>query len=736
MAKNIDIKEEEKIALELGTVGFEADIVNGETHKGWKELRRISSIGGITEEEQSFIDNEVEALCAMIDDWELWQSDSQLVSDEIMSFMKDEGFFGLAIPKEYGGKEFSEQAHAAIVQKLASRSFAAAIPVMVINSLGPGKLVLEYGTEEQKNTILPDISAGKYVTCFGATESGAGSDLFGGMATQGTLKKDDSGELYIHIQDADKRYITLAPVANLLGMAYILKDPDDLLGTGNEDIGMTFSLVPRETKGLVADKRLVPNDIPFPNGVIQGSFDIPAKSIIGGIDAAGKGQQYLQECLAIGRGITLPNGSAGALKKAVRTVGAFVGTRVQFGRTIKDMEGLETPLARMAGFAYLADAVCAVGAKTVDDGGMPSVSAGIAKNHLAQMMEEGLTEGIKVLCGKGVMSGPSNPLNRDLRSIQVAHAVEGAYYLNEWVIGLQGLMRTHKHARHAVSAMQEGNWGNFAKHATPIAAGTAYNYVKTMLPSFAHAGGQGDVDPQTKHFYNHINRMGKAYNVAANISLMQHQDKLIGRGHTLKRLGDVMSYNYMAACALSEFENKGRPEEERDLLEWSVRYCLHKSEEAFDDFLKNYPKKKAKYEVNEGVTDKVSSKSKLMSEFMRASIFPAYQMRPRSWKPDDILNHRIAASITRPGEIRDNLTAGIYIPTDTQTETMAVFDDALEKWSKASEIMLQAKRDKRDLTDEENDFIAVARSAQAKVVAVDEFELDAKTLVRTAFEHG
>ena len=734
MAKKVEIKEEEGIALELGTVGFEGDIANGETHKGWKELRRVSGIEGISAEEQSFIDNEVSELCAMIDDWELWQSEEQMVSEEILDFMKEKGFFGLGIPKEYGGKEFSEQAHAAIVQKLASRSFAAAIPVMVINSLGPGKLVMEYGTEDQKNEILPLIASGHYVTCFGATEPVAGSDLFGGMATTGTLEKDENGELFIQLEDVDKRYITLAPIANLLGMAYLLKDPNDYLGTGKEDVGMTFSLIPRETKGLKADIRLRPNGIPFPNGVIQGDFKIPASSIIGGIDSAGKGLRYLQECLAIGRGITLPNGSAGALKKAVRTVGAFVGTRVQFGRTIKDMEGLETPLARMAGFAYLSDAVCAVSAKTVDDGGMPSVSAGIAKNHLAQMMEEGLTEGIKVLCGKGVMDGPSNPLNRDLRSIQVAHAVEGAYYLNEWVIGLQGLMRTHKHARHAVSAMQENNWGKFAKHAAPMAGGTAYNYMKTMLPSFAHAGGAGDVDPQFKHFYNHINRMGKAYNVVANISLMQHQDKLIGRGLTLKRLGDVMSYNYMAACALTEFENKGRPDEERDLLEWSVRYCLYKSEEAFDDLLKNYPKKGVKYEKIEGVTDRVSEKAHITSAFMRASVHPGNPKR--RWAPDDRLNHRIAASITRPGAIRDNLTKGIYIPTDPETETMAAFDDALEKWSKASEIMMQAKRDKRDLTTEEMDIIKIAQSAQAKVVAVDEFEMDAKTLHRSALEHS
>lgn len=736
MAKAPVIKDEEKIALELGTVGFEGDFANGEAHKGWGELLRISKSGGLSEKEHGFLNNEVEQLCAMIDDWALWNSETQLVSDEIMNFMKDKGFFGFGIPESFGGKEFSEEAHAAIIQKLASRSFAAAILPMVINSLGPGKLVLEYGTQEQKNTILPKIASGHYVTCFGATEPVAGSDLFGGMATTGILKKDEKGELAIHIVQADKRYITLAPVANLLGMAFILKDPDDLLGTGNEHVGMTFSLVPSDTKGLITNKRLVPNDIPFPNGVIQGSFDIPAGSIIGGIEAAGKGQQYLQECLAIGRGITLPNSCTAALKKAAIVTGAFVGSRVQFGRTIKDMEGLETPLAKMAGFAYLSDAVCKVSAKTVDDGGMPSVSAGIAKNLVVKMMEEGANDAQRVLCGKGVMSGPSNPINRDIRAISVANAVEGAFYLNEWVIGLQGLMRTHKHARHIVSAMQAGDWGKLAGHALPMAGNTALNYVKTMLPSFAHMGIGYQTDEKTRHYYRHINRMSAAYNMAGSIAIIHHQDKLVGRGHTLKRLGDVMSYSYMAACALSEFEAKGRPEVERDLLDWSVQYCLSKAEEAFDEFLKNYPQKKMKQSIIEGVTDRSGQKSVLMSEFMRASIFPFYQIRPRSWKPSDELEHRIAASITRPGAVRDLLSSSLYIPKDPNTETLAAFEDALVKWTAANEILIKARKEKRkEFTPEEQEIIRAGKAAQAKVVAVDEFEMDAKTLHRSALEH-
>lgn len=734
MTQNSSVSEEERTALEVGTVGWEASFVNGRPDH--KDLRRISGIEGLSAEEQAFMDNEVVQLCEMIDDWALWESDEQMAPENVLTFMKEKGFCGLNVPKEYDGKGFSEQAHAAIVKKLSSRSFAAAIIPMVLNSLGPGKLVYEYGTQEQKDHYLPKIAKGEFITCFGATEPSAGSDLFGGMGTTGVVKKDESGELYIHIEEVDKRYITLAPIANLLGLAYILKDPDDLLGRGKEDVGMTFSLVPRETEGLIADKRLRPNGVPFPNGVIQGNIKLSTDGIIGGLETAGQHQRYLQECLAVGRGITLPSSATAALEVSSLAAGAFAGTRVQFNRTLKDMEGLEEPLAKLAGYTYLAQAVSTVAAKTVDDGGMPTVSSAIAKNHLVGMMEEGLNDAERVLCGKGVMDGPSNPINRSIRAIPVANAVEGAYYLTKHlIIGVQGLMRSHKHARHIFNALEDKSIGGMMKHAVPMVAETVYSWVKAILPSFAHAGGYEDVDPKTRHFYRHINRMSKAMQMATNVSIMHLQKGLMARGRTAGRLGDVMSYMYMAGCALSEFEANGRREEERDLLEWSVRHCLHKSEEAFDDFLKNYPKKKTqKVILPDGTEDKVTMKNTVLSEFMRAAIFPVYQFRSRSWKPDDFLEHRVASTITKPGDIRSTLTKDIYRPTDPNTETLAAFDDALDKWTRASGVLRQAALEKRDYTDSEREIIEEARAAQAKVVAVDEFEMDAKTLARPALE--
>lgn len=736
MANDAAIKDEERTALEVGTVGWEASFVNGKPdHKGQREL---SNIAGLSDREQSYIDNEIEDLCKMIDDWAIWESDEKMAPPEVIEKMKNIGLFGLSIPEEYGGKGFSAQAVSKIIKKLSSQSFATAILPIVINSLGPGELVLHYETdEEKKKDLLQKIASGEFITCFGATEPGAGSDLFGGMGTTGVLKKDENGEIYVHIEDVDKRYITLAPIANLLGLAYILKDPDDLLGRGQENVGMTFSLVPRETEGLNANIRLRPNGVPFPNGRIRGDIKLPANSVIGGLETAGQHQRYLQECLALGRGIMLPSSSAAALQVASRATGAFIGSRQQFNRTLKDMEGLEEPLAKLAGYTYMANAVSAVGAKTVDDGGMPTVSSAIAKNHVVAMMEEGLNDSMRVLCGKGVMDGPSNPVNRAVRAIPVANAVEGAYYLTKHlIIGVQGLMRSHKHARHIFNALEDKNMGTLLGRGTQMVGETAYSWAKAMLPSFAHGGGIGDVDPKTKHYYRHINRMSKAMQMATNVSIMHLQKGLMARGRTAGRLGDAMSYMYMAECVLSEFEANGRPENERDLLDWSLQFCLHKTEEAFDDFLRNYPNKRTKKSVNaDGVEDKYTTPNRLLGEFMRASIFPPYQFRARSWKPDDFLEHRVAQTITVPGSVRDSLTGDMYRATDPNTETMAAFDDALVKWTAATQIMRIAAMEKRDFTDEEREVVEQARSAQAKVVAVDEFEMDAKTLHKSALEY-
>lgn len=743
MADKNAVSDEERTALEVGTVGWEASFVNGKPD--WKDLQRISNIEEISEEERAFLDGPVEELCAMMDDWEIWESDEKKVTDKVMNFIKEKGFCGLVIPKEYGGLEFSEQAHSMIMKKLSSRSFAGAIIPMVINSLGAGQMILHDGTQEQKDHYLPKIASGEYITCFGATEPGAGSDLFGGMSTTGVIKLGDDGQPFIEITDIDKRYITLAPIADILPIAYILKDPDRILESQGlidpakykEDgtIGMTVSLIHEGHPGLISGNRLRPNGIPFPNGTIKGDVNLDPDSVIGGIGKAGEHQRILQERLAVGRGISLPSVSAAAVKQAAYVTGAFAGTRVQFGRTLKDMELLEEPLAKMAGLAYLGEAVSTIAAKTVDDGGMPTVSSAIAKNHLVAMMEETLMDASRVLCGKGAMDGPGNPINRALQAIPVANAVEGAFYLTKAVIiGVQGNMRSHKHARHIFNALETKNVPALLGRGTAMVAETAYSYLKAGLPSVFHSGGYGDVDPKNVHYYRHINRLSKAYQMCTNVSIMHLQKGLMARGRTAGRLGDAMSYMYMAACVLSEFENKGRPEEQRDLLDWSVQYCLHKTEEALDDFTKNYPKKRSAKRIIDGREEKYTRPNRLMGSFMRAAVFPFYKITSRNWKPDDYLEHRVAQSIANPGPLRDLVTEGIYKPDDPKTEVMAALDDALVKWTNASNMVGAALREGRELTEDEEKMVVEARKAQAKIVAVDEFKPDAKTLLKPALD--
>jgi acyl-CoA dehydrogenase len=744
MAK-VEIKSSEDLAMKLGTTGFEGDFANGEAYKAWAEGRRISSVAGLTDEEKVFINEKVEPICAKMNDWEISQSPEYRVSDDLLQEMKDAGLWGICMPREYGGLGFSVQAEGAILQKMIGRSFAGTIPMMVVNSLGTGKFVLSYGSERQKKELLPLIASGHYTTFFGATETRAASDIFS-TETTGTIEKDEKGELYLDVKNADKRYITNIGIANLGAIFVNTKDPHNYLGRNTVDIGTSCGLITPETPGVVMDKRLKP-PAAFANGVIQGSFKIPLKDIIGEEDGLGKGELMMQMGLAKARGISVPNGSTAAMRVAAYTVGAFVGARAQFGRTLKDIEGLCEPLAQVAGSAYLAQAISSVAAKTVDDGGTPSISAGIAKNLSVDLMRDALHEVDRVLCGKGVMMGPSNFIRLAIDSIAVADAVEGAHHVTEWANGIQGLMRTHKHARHAIDPAMEilgakglggkikaakRNSSALSEHIIPMGLNTIKNYFVARMPESLHSETQGDVDPKTQHYYNHINRMSRSYNMIGSAMLMHHRENAVARGNTLKRLGRIMAYNYAAACALNEFEAKGRPEEERDMLDWAVQRCMFKAEEALEELIDNYPKKKYKYVTENGCTEKVSEKSWLMSGFIRASYGP----NARQWKSGDFLDHRIARGLTQPGSATRNFMADtIYIPTDATKEPIAICDVALEKWAKVREIMLEAKKEKRkEYTPEERDIIRDAEIAQSRMVAVDEYDLN-MNLVRTAAEH-
>ena len=698
------VSDTERVALESGTVGFEGSLLNGKPD--WETLRNIPD-ATLTDEEQAFLDGPVEEFCKMLDDWEIVNSEEQDMPKEAWDFAKSNGMLGLVIPKEYGGKGFSALMHSAVVQKIASRSFSAAVNVMVPNSLGPGELLSHYGTDEQKKKWLPKLASGEVVPCFGLTEPKAGSDATT-LNTKGIVKKGEDGEPYIHIPNLDKRYITLAPIANLLGVAFDLEDPDNLLGKG-EHPGITLALVPDDTEGLEPRTRFNPMDAAFNNGTIKGDIKIAPDAIIGGADQAGEGWRLLMEALSIGRSISLPSVSTSANKSAAYYVGAYSRIRQQFGLDIGKFEGIEEPMARIAGYAYLAEATRVATARMVDQGLKPVIPSAIAKYHMTENMRQAITDAMDILGGKGVMSGPNNPINRVYTAIPIAITVEGANILtrNMMIFG-QGGVRSHDHMVDILDAMENGKYLKLGMKGMKMVMDTIVRGVQGLGPDFLHGGKIGDVDPQMKKFYKHINRMSASFNFAANVSYLTLQTKLKFKERLSARLGDVFSHLYMASATLNKFEQDGRPDEDRVIVEWVMHHCFDESNKALKELTKNFP----------GV----------MGGVLKAGLAPVLMT---DWHPSDKLEHKVAQTILKPGDVRDRLTTGIFKPTD-ENDSLSMFERAFVAKANAMEQLREAKKNGEEITPELQALLEEVEELCQQVIDVDEFDMDKTTLVRPA----
>lgn len=705
MAKKKLVSDTERTALESGTVGFEGSLINGKPD--WKALQATPD-ATLTDEEQAFLDGPVEEFCKMLDDWEIVNSEEQDMPKEAWDFAKDHGMLGLVIPKEYGGKGFSALMHSAVVQKIASRSFSAAVNVMVPNSLGPGELLAHYGTQEQKDKWLPKLASGEVVPCFGLTEPKAGSDATT-LNTRGVVKMGEDGEPYIHIPNLDKRYITLAPIANLLGVAFHLEDPDNILGKGEEP-GITLALVPEDTEGLEPRTRFNAMDAAFNNGTIRGDIKISPDAIIGGKENAGEGWRLLMEALSIGRSISLPSVSTAANKAAAYYVGAYSRLRQQFGLDIGKFEGIEEPMARIAGYTYLAEAARVATARMVDQGLKPVIPSAILKYHLTENMRQSVTDAMDILGGKGVMSGPNNPINRVYTAIPIAITVEGANILtrNMMIFG-QGGIRAHKHMFPLLDSMENGKYLNLAGRGLMMGLGTAASAVAGMAPDIMHGtGGAGDVDPDMKKYYRHINRLSSVFNFAANVSYLALQQKLKFKERLSARLGDVFSHLYLASTALNKFEQDGRPDEDRVLVDWVVHHSFNEANIALKELADNFPGA-GKYAL------KTALAPVLMSD----------------WKPSDKMDHAVAQTILKPGDVRDRLTDGIFKPTD-EDDSMSMFERAFVAKAEADAMLREAKKDGGEISAELQAHLAAVEEMCDQIVAVDEFEMDKKTMARPA----
>ncbi len=652
------ISATEQEAIDAGTVWWDGELFSG--NPNWNRLRAFPK-PSLSAAEQAFLDNEVEQLCAMLDDWDITHRRADL-PPEVWQFIKDKGFFGMIIPKRYGGLGFSAQAHSAVVSKVASRSGTAAVTVMVPNSLGPAELLLHYGTEDQKDRYLQRLAQGQDVPCFALTGPFAGSDA-GAIPDYGVVGYGDfagrQNVLGIRLT-WEKRYITLAPVATLLGMAFKLYDPERLLG-GETNRGITLALIPTDTPGVQIGRRHFPLNSAFLNGPTQGrEVFIPMNYIIGGTTRIGQGWRMLMECLSAGRSISLPASSTGAMKLAARTSGAYSRVRKQFKMPIGKFEGVEEPLARIGAHTYMVDAARRFTALAVDLGEKPSVVSAVIKYHATERGRTVINDAMDVHGGKGICLGPDNYLGRLYQQTPISITVEGANILTRTLMIFgQGAIRSHPYVLKEIMATQDHD----RKRALLQFDEALFGHISFALSNAARSfvlgltGGRGITVPEgsaTHRYYQQLTRYSAAFALSADLAMALLGGSLKRREKISARLGDVLSQMYLCSAALKRFEDDGRPDEDLPLLHWAMQDALHNIQQAFDGVIRNFP-------------------NALARRLLSVLIFPLGQ---RLSPPSDHLGHQIATLLMQPGAARDRLTAGMYIPSDEQ-EAVGALEAAL-----------------------------------------------------------
>lgn len=635
----------EQEALDAGTVWWDGELFSG--NPDWYKLIHLPK-PVLTDEEEAFLEREVEDLCAMVNDWEVTHVRQDL-APEAWQYLKDKGFFGMIIPKEYGGLGFSALAHSAVVTKLASRSSTLSVTAMVPNSLGPAELLLHYGTQQQKDLYLPRLAKGLEIPCFALTGPFAGSDA-GAIPDYGIVCHGDyKGRRMLGVRlNWEKRYITLGPVATLLGLAFKLYDPDRLAG-GETDRGITLVLIPTDTPGVVIGRRHFPLNSAFLNGPTQGrDVFIPMDFIIGGAARIGEGWRMLMECLSAGRGISLPSSATGAGKLAARTCGAYARVRKQFKLPIGRFEGVEEALARIGANLYMMDAARLLTTVGIDLGEKPSVISAIVKYHCTERGRMLANDAMDVHGGKGICLGPSNYLGRGYQAVPIGITVEGANILTRsMIIFGQGAIRSHPYVLKEIQAAHDSSNAKRALHDFDEAffghiAFTMSNAVRALLFGLSSARGIPVPPVANERYYQKLTRYSTAFALMADASMLVLGGTLKRREKISARLGDILSQMYLCSATLKRFEDDGRPAEDLPLLHWAMEDALHRIEQAFDGVLRNFP-------------------SRIAAGILRALIFP---LGMRLAPPSDKLGHQIATLMMQPAETRERLTSGMYLPRD------------------------------------------------------------------------
>ncbi|CRM82042.1 Acyl-coenzyme A dehydrogenase [Pseudomonas sp. 31 R 17] len=642
------MSETERDAIDAGTVWWDGELFSG--RPDWDKLLAYPKVQ-LTEEEQAFIDGPTEELCAMVSDWEIGQVMD--LPPAAWEHIKTHGFFALIIPKEYGGKGFSAYAHSQVAMKLATRSGDLASTVMVPNSLGPAELLLHYGTDEQRDHYLPRLARGDDIPCFALTGPLAGSDA-GAMPDTGVICKGEwEGKETLGLRlNWEKRYITLGPVATLLGLAFKAHDPDHLLGD-EEDLGISLALIPTDTPGVEIGRRHLPLGAAFMNGPNSGKdVFIPLEFLIGGQEMLGKGWMMLMNCLSVGRSISLPAVGTGAAKFTSLVTGQYAQVREQFNVPLSAFEGIQEALARIGGNAWLMDSARMLTANAVDLGEKPSVLSAILKYHLTERGRECISHAMDVHGGKGIIMGPNNYLGRSWQGAPIFITVEGANILsrNLMIFG-QGAIRCHPFVLKEMAlagredhdqALKEFD-GLLMQHIGFAVSNAASTLVLNLgIGHFEKAPG----NRLSQGYFRALNRQAAAFALLADLSMMLLGGELKRRERLSARLGDVLSHMYLASAALKRYHDLDSPDHLEPLFAWAMEESLGQSERALDELLSNFP-------------------NKILGCLLRVIVFPFGR---RHTGPSDALDAEVAAVIGRAkgDPTLEELLAGCYRPQSAE----------------------------------------------------------------------
>jgi len=721
------VSDTEKEALEAGTIGFDAEFFSGKPD--WAKLRAVSA-PALSDEERKFLDETTDELCAMIDDWQIRFHDREIPA-HIWKFITEKGFLGMLISKEHGGLGFSPQAQSLIIGKIASRSPDAATVVMVPNSLGPGELIEKFGTGAQKEHYLPRLASGQEIPCFALTSPYAGSDAASMRDVGIVTKQMHDGQETLGIKLTwNKRYITLAPNATLLGLAFRLYDPENLLGKG-EELGITLALIPADHPGVNIGQRHLPCGNAFPNGPTWGEdVFVPLDAIIGGAERAGQGWRMLMSCLSAGRAISLPATSTAAAKSMLRTSTAYGRIRKQFGIAIGRMEGIEEPLARLVETAYTLEAARAVTASMVGEGAKPAVLSALMKYQSTERMRQAVSDAMDIHGGKAICDGPSNYLQSAYQMVPIGITVEGANILTRSLITFtQGVLRSHPFLYKEIEAAQhwdedqgfemfEEAFENHVAFAVSNLFGAPFHNV--TFGQFAQAPSVSE----TAKWYAQLTRASRNFALVADMCVALLGGGLRTRQRLTGQMADALSELYLASTVLKRYEDDGQPLADRRIVELCLRNSLYRFYTALQEVTRNFPVFGVGW-------------------VLRRLVFPlGFPVRKAG---HDAGKAAVRAALG-PGEVRDRLTRDIYISNDAN-DPMGILEVTLEKVIAAEPaerkvekalkqglIRRSLDRDwlgdaeaKGIITSEEAKLLRETEELVFKVISVDDFDPEAIT---------